>query len=102
MIDGSLRVVLLRAAVDDPTTGVLLVDVVLGLGAADDPAAELADAVRAATSAAVPVVVAVVGTRDDPQGLREQVATLTAAGAWVFRSNAAAARCAVDLLRGAG
>ena len=38
-----------HAEVDDPTTGVLLLDVVLGLGAADDPAGELAGAVRAAT-----------------------------------------------------
>jgi FdrA protein len=101
MIDGSQRVDLLRAEVGDPSTGVLLLDVVLGLGAEDDPAAELADALRTATSAGVPTVVALVGTRDDPQGLREQAATLTAAGAWVFRSNAAATRCAVDLLRGA-
>jgi FdrA protein len=50
----------------------------------------------------VPVVVALVGTRDDPQGLRQQAALLNDAGAWVFRSNAAAARCAVDLLRVAG
>jgi FdrA protein len=100
MIDGSLRVDRLRSLVDDPGTGVLLVDVVLGLNAADDPAAELVDAVRAATEAGVPVVAAVVGTRDDPQDLRRQVATLSGAGAWVHLSNAAAARCALDLLDG--
>jgi FdrA protein len=46
------------------------------------------------------VVAAVVGTRDDPQDLRRQVATLSGAGAWVHLSNAAAARCALDLLGG--
>jgi FdrA protein len=98
MIDGSDRLGRLRAAVEDPTTGVLLVDVVLGLGAEDDPAGRLARAVRDATSAGVPVVATVVGTRDDPQGLRAQVAELCDAGAWVFLSNAAAARCALGLL----
>ena len=48
----------------------------------------------------MPVVASVVGTRDDPQGLRAQVETLHDAGAWVFGSNAAAARCALDLLAG--
>ena len=41
MIDGALRVERLLAETEDPTTGVLLLDVVLGLGSADDPAAEL-------------------------------------------------------------
>jgi FdrA protein len=98
MIDGSLRVDRLRAEVADPSTGVLLLDVVLGLGAADDPATELAPAVREATEAGVPVVVTVVGTRDDPQGLRAQVAALNDAGAWVYLSNAGAVRCALGLL----
>ena len=98
MIDGSVRAQRVLAEVADPTCGVLLLDVVLGLGAADDPAGELAAPVRAATDAGVPVVAVVVGTGDDPQGLRGQVAALHQAGAWVFLSNAAAARCALDLL----
>ncbi|QWZ10239.1 FdrA family protein [Nocardioides panacis] len=98
MIDGALRVERLRAETEDPTTGVLLLDVVLGLGSADDPAAELVPALHAARAAGVPVVVSVTGTRDDPQGLRGQVAALHGAGAWVHLSNAAAARCALDLL----
>jgi FdrA protein len=101
MIDGSIRAERLRAEVADPGCGVLLLDVVLGLGAADDPAGDLVDPVRQATLAGVPVVVAVIGTADDPQGLRSQVAALHDAGAHVHLSNAAAARCALDLL-GAG
>jgi FdrA protein len=100
MIDGSIRVDRLLAEVDDPTTGVVLLDVVLGHGSADDPAAELAPALLRARDAGVPVVVSVVGTRDDPQDLRAQVAALGGAGAWVFLSNAAAARCALDLVAG--
>jgi len=100
MIDGSLRVERLRREVEDPTCGVLLLDVVLGLGAADDPAGELGDAVRAATSAGVPVVASVIGTRDDPQGVRRQAEALHAAGAHVHLSNADAARAALALLAG--
>jgi len=98
MIDQTIRVERLLRAVDEPTTGVLLLDVVLGLGAAADPAGELVEPVRKATAAGVPVLVSVVGTRDDPQGLRRQLDTLHDAGAWVFGSNAAAARHAVRLL----
>jgi FdrA protein len=100
MIDGSIRVDRLLAEADDPTTGVVLLDVVLGLGSADDPAAELAPALLLARDSSLPVVASVVGTRDDPQGLRAQVAALNASGAWVFLSNAAAARCALHLLAG--
>lgn len=102
MIDGSDRVERVRAATRDPATGVLLLDVVLGLNAEGDPAGALAGAVRDATSAGVPVVATVVGTRDDPQRLRGQVAVLADAGAWVHLSNAAAARCALGLLDPAG
>ena len=102
MIDGSIRVERLLAEIADPTTGVLLLDVVLGLGAADDPAAELAPALLRARDAGIPVVVSVVGTRDDPQGLAAQVAALRGAGAWVFLSNAEAARAALGLLAPGG
>ena len=98
MIDGALRVERLREEVADPTTGVLLLDVVLGLGAAEDPAGELAPAVAEATAAGIPVVVSVTGTPDDPQGLEGQIATLHKAGAWVLLSNAEAARTALRLL----
>jgi FdrA protein len=37
-------------------------------------------------------VVSLVGTPDDPQDLTRQAEALSATGAWVFLSNAAAAR----------
>jgi FdrA protein len=46
-------------------------------------------------------VVAVVGTRLDPQDLDRQVRLLAEAGAEVHLSNAAATRRAVDLVGGA-
>jgi FdrA protein len=98
MIDGSLRVERLRAELEDPSTGVVLLDVVLGLGASADPGGELSQPIRDAAAAGIPVVVSVVGTQDDPQDLHRQVRVLNDAGAWVFLSNAEAARKAVDLL----
>ena len=101
MIDGSLRVERILAEVEDPACGVLLLDVVLGLGSDPDPASGLVEPVRTATAAGVPVVAGVIGTRDDPQDLRRTCAALTDAGAAVHLSNAAAAREAVRLVQGA-
>ena len=95
MIDPSLRMEHLARAAEDPATGVLLLDVVLGHGAEPDPAATLAPALAAVTK---PVVVAVVGTNADPQGLDGQVRALADAGAEVHLSNAAATRRALDLI----
>ena len=46
----------------------------------------------------LPVVVSITGTRADPQGLGRTAGALADAGAWVFLSNAAATRKAVELL----
>ncbi|MEU8172615.1 FdrA family protein [Microbispora hainanensis] len=88
MIDPALRLEALRGV----ASGVVLMDVVLGHGADPDPSSWLAPAVRDAVARGVDVVVAVVGTDGDPQGLRAQAARLNEAGAAVFTSNAAAAR----------
>jgi len=98
MIDPSLRLEHLARAAADPATGVLLLDVVLGHGAEPDPAATLAPALAGVDR---PVVVTVVGTDADPQGLAGQVAALAAAGAEVHLSNAAATRRALELAGGA-
>jgi len=98
MIDGSTRAQRLLDEISDPTCGVVMIDVVLGLGAAADPAAELAPVIHAATAAGVPVVVSLVGTQGDPQDLDRQTKVIHDAGGWVFRSNAEATRTALDLL----
>lgn len=103
MIDQRLRLARLAAEAADPTAGVVLLDVVLGHGAHPDPAAELAPAIAAALDAAsthghdLAVVVSLCGTADDPQGLQRQADALVAAGASVHRSNAHAARKALEL-----
>ena len=95
MIDPSLRLDHLARAAADPETAVILLDVVLGHGAEPDPAALLAPAIAAVRQ---PVVVTVVGTDADPQGLTGQVRALVGAGAEVHLSNAGAARRAVELI----
>jgi FdrA protein len=100
MIDNTLRIEAVAAAAADPGTGVLLLDVVLGRGAHPDPAAELAPSLAKARldRGDLPVVVSLCGTVADPQGLERQARALTAAGAAVHLSNAAAARAAVELI----
>jgi FdrA protein len=97
MIDPTLRLEHLARAAADPDTGVLLLDVVLGHGAEPDPAALLAPALSGLRQ---PVVVAVVGTANDPQGVERQVRALADAGAEVHLSNARATRRAVELVGG--
>ena len=99
MIDPTLRLEQVARAAADPRTGVLLLDVVLGHGAEPDPAAHLAPAVAAARQERpVPVLVSLVGTDLDPQGLAAQRDALVAAGAEVHLSNASATRRAIELI----
>ncbi|HLT09256.1 MAG TPA: hypothetical protein VK028_00425 [Micromonosporaceae bacterium] len=102
MIDFGPRLTLLERESADPSCRVLLLDVVLGHGAHPDPASELAPAIRKALERSTPltVVVSLVGTSGDPQGLGRQAEALRQAGAWVFESNAAAARHAVSIVAG--
>ena len=102
MIDPTLRNEQLARAAADPATGVILLDLVLGHGAEPDPAALLAPAITAARKdRQVPVVVSLVGTDLDPQGLDAQRDALVAAGAEVHLSNASATRRAIQLIEGA-
>jgi FdrA protein len=101
MIDGSLRLERFASAAADPSCAVILLDVVLGYVADADPAATLAPAVAAARDRGVAVVVSLIGTLGDPQGLHRQAEALRDAGAAVFASNAGAARYAVGLIEGA-
>lgn len=96
MLDNELRVQRLLAEAEDPQTGVLLLDVVLGDGAHPDPAAELAPAIQQALAGAanrsLAVVAVVTGTDADPQGLDGQIERLEAAGAVVFTRHDQAVR----------
>lgn len=97
MIDNTLRLRALSEAAADAGVGVLLLDVVLGRGAHNDPGAELAAAIADVVERRpeVAVVVSLCGTARDPQGLGRQAEVLAGAGARVFLSNAEAAEAAV-------
>lgn len=103
MIDPRLRNEYLVAAAVDPSTAVILLDVVLGHGANPDPAGALATAIDEARAAAAEqgrrfaVVASVCGTDLDPQGLKAQESTLAAVGVILTPSNAQAARIAADI-----
>src|SRR6188472_3850055 len=73
MIDPTLRLDHLERTLAADDTAVVLLDVVLGHGAEPDPAAALAPVIAQAHQ---PVVVTVVGTAADPQGLERQVSEL--------------------------
>ncbi len=99
MIDQRLRLDHFTAEAADRATAVIMLDVVLGYGSHPDPAAEIAPNIAAAKSARdIEVVVSLIGTDADPQGLAAQAAALSQAGAHVFASNAQACRFACDLL----
>lgn len=91
MMDNDLRLRRLKQEVEDPQTGLILLDVVLGEGAHADPAGELAPAIAAHRAARqdIEFVALVVGTDEDPQNTEEQIAKLEAAGARIFREASA-------------
>jgi hypothetical protein len=97
MIDPSLRDARIRDEVADPATAVVLFDVVLGYGAADDPTAGLlgvigaAKAKASAAGRAVAFIGHVCGTDLDPQDRNQLLAGLKSAGVLVASSNAEAA-----------
>lgn len=106
MIDNDLRIRRIFQEAQDPETAVLLLDLVLGYGSHNDPASELAPAVRKAQSMAhehgrrLAVIASVTGTEQDPQRLGRQVQAMQQAGVVVCHSNAAAARLAAAVVEG--
>jgi FdrA protein len=97
MIDPSLRDTRIREEIADPSTAVVLFDVVLGYGASVDPTAGLIGSIGRAKAKAeaegrrVAFVGYVCGTDRDPQNRAAIVAGLQSAGVFVASSNAEAA-----------
>ena len=108
MIDQRHRTQRVLDEARDPETAVILFDVVLGHGAHDDPATELAAAVEAARTIAADdgrdlgFVASVCGTDRDPQDLRRQAARLREAGVALAPSNAQAVRLAASTVHRQG
>jgi succinyl-CoA synthetase alpha subunit len=103
MIDPTLRNERVARDGADPTTAVLLIDVVLGYGSAEDPVSGLLEVLGNARSHAkgagrhLAVVAHVCGTDADPQQRADVVAKLQSTGALVASSNAEAARWAAHI-----
>jgi FdrA protein len=93
MIDPESRLDLLREAARDPSTAVILLDLVLGLGSHPDPAAVVAPACREirAMSGGPALVAYVLGTDQDPQRYGAQRERLERAGCVVAPTAARAA-----------
>jgi succinyl-CoA synthetase alpha subunit len=107
MIDPTLRNHAIVEAGADPRVGVVLLDVILGLGSHADPAGAALPAIREARARAaadgrqIAVIAHVVGTDLDPQHLTRQEASLRSVGVHVLGSNHEAAVAASLLLEGA-
>ena len=84
----------------EPDVAVILIDVVLGHGAHEDPAGVAVQAAEAADRSDILWVAAVVGTEGDPQGYQTQVQKLLDAGFVVSESNVRAAALAASLVCG--
>ena len=105
MIDFRLRNERIAAAAEDPTTAVVLFDVVLGYGAHPDPARALVPVIMHARERAkrlgraLGFIASVCGTASDPQDLAGQEEALEKNGVTLAPSNAQAARLAALLVR---
>ncbi|MEE2876486.1 MAG: acyl-CoA synthetase FdrA [Candidatus Neomarinimicrobiota bacterium] len=104
MIDLSLRQERIIVEASDPSVAVILLDVVIGYGAHDNPAPKLSETIRKAKDNAVAnkrylsVVAHVCGSEKDPQGLHKQEESLRDAGVLVLPTNAQAAKVAAAVV----
>lgn len=98
MIDPSARLDMMTAEVGDDSVAVVLIDVVLGYGAHDDPAGQLAPVCKEIMADGGPQVVAyVLGTDSDPQNYARQREILEDAGCLVTDTAARAALAAAAI-----
>ena len=93
MIEPAIRNDQVERAMADPRVGAILLDVVLGFGAHENPAGILLGVVTPDK----PVIASVTGTERDPQVWSRQAALLREAGVIVAASNAHAAELAASL-----
>ncbi len=104
MIDPTLRGEMIVEAARHPNVAVVLMDVVVGYGAHEDPAGQAAEMVEAARTARtekgeVVFVAYVCGAKDDPQGFEAQKTRLQECGVVVADSNREAVEYALSLIR---
>lgn len=104
MMDPTSRAQRLPDVFDDETVAVILLDVVLGHGSADDPAGAIAPAIKEGILRAkragreVAVVASLCATSSDLQGLDAQRQKLQDAGVRILPNNASAVRHGANLV----
>lgn len=98
MIDPSLRNDLLKQALASADTAVILLDVVIGYGAHEDPAGSIAEILSGSPENGPLVIASVTGTEADPQNYSAQVRRLRDAGVIVESTNARAVELAANAL----
>ncbi|WP_310608823.1 acyl-CoA synthetase FdrA [Buttiauxella brennerae] len=87
MIDPSTRNQMIKDLANQPQVSVLLLDVVIGYGAQEDPAGTLAEAIstlKAKRTTPLSIIATVTGTEQDPQCRLKQRAILREAGVVVM------------------
>ncbi|MFP3213760.1 MAG: acyl-CoA synthetase FdrA [Nitrososphaeria archaeon] len=101
MIDFRFRKERLLKEVKDKEVAVILFDIVLGYGANMNPASEMVEVIKKARSIndKVSFVASVIGTENDPQGLKTQVEQLKDAGVLVYPSSTKAAQVALEIAK---
>jgi FdrA protein len=98
MIDPSLRIDTIRANARDADVAAVLLDVVIGYGAHEDPAGQLAPVCQEVMADGGPQVIAyVLGSATDPQGYDAQVQKLRDVGCIVTDTAARAAFAAAAI-----
>jgi FdrA protein len=106
MIEPAMREQRVLQEAHDPSTGVILMDFVLGYGAHPDPVGALLPTLKHARDIATAqgrglvMVASVCGTDRDPQNRNRQIEKLTSARVMVAPTNAAAARLAARFVGG--
>jgi FdrA protein len=105
MIDPSLREERIAREAADPETALLLLDVVLGYGAHEDPCGTLAESVSKAKAQVagrggnLSVIASITGTEKDFQNMAEQKRKLESAGCLVMPSNYQASMLALHVIK---
>ena len=98
MIEPAVRTPLLQEAISDKNVAIILLDLVLGYGAHENPAAEVVAAITASQDDKPLMIASVCGTDKDPQNYQYQRRALESAGVIVCDSNSEAAElCALVL-----
>jgi len=105
MIDSEIRANRIIKESQDESVAVILMDIVLGYNAAEDPAGALLGAIKEGRARAAKegrslnFIVHLCGTRKDPQGWNDQRKKLQDAGCLLFTSNVEAALAAAIIVK---